>query len=256
MTTPCNDSRILSTSDWVSRCGSTPFQNRFRLLDPSLHDQPTGTLGNAKDQDEQKHRRHHLREEHQPPPRMGQPRLITAQGDRIIDKIDHQHTEDDGKLIPRHQSAPLFGRSHLGDIHRRQHRGQTDPDSSDDPIYDKTNNEFMRLSGRETHLRIGRSNRRQNEQHRSDHQAPFTSQTGRHESTDHSADDTSDQGARHGKPQQRAGCCLIQPQRIDKIDLEILHRTRNNRRIVSEQQTAQCSDQRQKHQVAITIFFI
>ncbi len=42
-----------------------------------------------------------------------------------IDEINHQLTEDYGKLVPRHECSTHVARRHLGDIHRTDGRSQT-----------------------------------------------------------------------------------------------------------------------------------
>ena len=52
---------------------------------------------------------------------------------RRSSRIGRQNAERDGKLVDRDQSAAPPGRRYLGDIHRREHRGDADARAADQP---------------------------------------------------------------------------------------------------------------------------
>ena len=82
-----------------------PLQNSDRFRFAAFHNQPAGTFRHTQYQQEQQCRRNHFRKEHQPPAGRGQPCFVTVQRDKIVDEINHQHSENNRKLVPRHQSA-------------------------------------------------------------------------------------------------------------------------------------------------------
>lgn len=98
----------------------------FRL---STHYQVTGRFRNKHQQGKEEYGRNNFRSEHPSPSNRVQPGSIALQGNRIIHKINDQHTEDDRKLVPRNQVTTTVCRSNLGNVHRRNHRSQTDPDT-------------------------------------------------------------------------------------------------------------------------------
>ncbi len=57
--------------------------------------------------------------------------------DEEVDKVYYKLTEDDGKLVPRHEGASHVGGCHLGDIHGADGRGQTHTDAAEYTVYVK-----------------------------------------------------------------------------------------------------------------------
>ena len=61
-------------------------------------------------------------------------RLDVVAQDEEVDEVNHQLTEDDGKLVPRDEHASDVRGSHLADVHRADGRGQTYADTTDDAV--------------------------------------------------------------------------------------------------------------------------
>ena len=96
--------------------------------------------------------RHGLRAEHIAPARLDGPRVAAGDDgvhalsyrlddgvgmlaeDEEVDEVDHQLSEDDGKLVPRHEHASDVRRCHLADIHRADGRCQSYADAADDAV--------------------------------------------------------------------------------------------------------------------------
>ena len=53
---------------------------------------------------------------------------------QVIDKIDHQLTKDNRKLVPRHKRTAFVRRRNLRNIHRADSRSQSDTDTAEDTI--------------------------------------------------------------------------------------------------------------------------
>ena len=54
--------------------------------------------------------------------------------DEEVHEVNHQLTEDNGKLVPRHEHTSYIRGSHLTDIHRADGRGQTYADTTDHTV--------------------------------------------------------------------------------------------------------------------------
>ena len=182
-----------------------------------------------------------------------QPLGIALQGDRIIDKIDNQHSENNRELVPRHQVSPAIGRSHLGDIHGRDHRSEANTNTTQDTVSDKMIHESMVARPRHTkeHLWPGRANSGEQEKNGSHHQRRLTSITLAKPSGERRSQDTANQGATDEKALQGTRLSDRQAQRLDKIDPERLDSSRDHGRIVSEQEAAQSRDQRDSKNIIV-----
>ena len=53
-------------------------------------------------------------------------------GDEPVDDLGGQDADDDGQLVDRDEPAPHLRRRDLGDVHRREVRGQADADAADE----------------------------------------------------------------------------------------------------------------------------
>ena len=104
-------------------------------------DQPARALGHEEHQEEEEQGRDGLGAEHPAPAGLAVPggenlggrgARRHGLGDQPVDDLGQQDADDDGQLIDRDEPAADLGRRDLGDVHRREVRGQADADPADD----------------------------------------------------------------------------------------------------------------------------
>ena len=150
------------------------------LLILSHHHEITWSLWYKADEEGEQTGWHTLTSKHVSPARLDGPLRIHHVGDgtrsiidRIgmrahddeVDKVNHQLTEDDGKLVPAYQHTADVARSHLADIHRTDGRSHTHTDTAEHAIEVEHHQERpVRLSLRQdVRFRFHRSPRREEE---------------------------------------------------------------------------------------------
>ncbi len=214
-----------------------------------------------KQQQQQKQRRGNgAGEEHIAPANGVQPRIAAARlRDSIVDEVNHQHAEDDGELVPRHQVSSHFGRRNLRDIHGRQHGCQAHADAAEDAVDDETHHVAGSAvaDGRKRKLRRRSAQRRQQEEHGGNHQSALAADVGADPSAHEPADNATDQRARNHKAEQRIrGIGLgrvgkIRKPRIDEIGLQAAHGAVDHGRVISKKQSAQRGNEREQNNIRV-----
>ena len=99
--------------------------------------------------------------------------------DEEVHEVDHQLTEDDGKLVTRYQHAADVRRCHLADIHRTDGRSQSYTNTADDTVEVEHDEQRVRRTAvvEEQELRVHGAQGRDEEQQTSNDQRLLTSQT-------------------------------------------------------------------------------
>jgi len=220
-------------------------QDAQRLLRTPTHHEITRRLRHEHQEREEQYRRNNLGSEHPTPADRIQPSGISLKGDRIIHEIYHQHTKDNGKLVPCHQIPPAIGRSHLGDIHRRYHGGQPHADTSQNTIsHERIHKRMIATSGHaDKQLRPSRADSGKQEKDSGQYQRRLPAVTLADPPGERGAEDTSDQRATHHEPLQGVGLIQRKPLRLDEKLTQRLYRTGDHRRVIPKQQTSQGSNQ-------------
>ena len=60
-----------------------------------------------------------------------QPGIVALGGDEPVDEVDEEHAADDRELVEGDQLAADRARGNLGDVQRREHRGDADSDAAE-----------------------------------------------------------------------------------------------------------------------------
>jgi hypothetical protein len=104
----------------VGVVAAQPTQRGPGLVGVSVAGEPAGCLRQEQHPDGEDHAGHPAQAQH-PSPR-------AASGEAIADQVGDQDAQGDGKLVERHQRAPLPRRGDFGKVERCQHGGAADAD--------------------------------------------------------------------------------------------------------------------------------
>ena len=104
---------------------------------------------------------------------------MTAQN-KEVDKVNHQLTEDNGKLIPRHQCSANVARSDFGNVHRTNGGSQPHTYTAQDTVEIESHQKRIGRNAmlKEQEFGIIGTQRRQEEQDTCQKERVFTAQSG------------------------------------------------------------------------------
>ncbi len=172
--------RTLDIGDDRLRVGvaghSAQLRKRARAL--ALQHEPARRIGNQRQQAEEDDRRNRFGGQHQAPAGRVQPVSVSLLGDVPVDEVHDEHATDDRQLVEGDELAANGAGSDLSDIQRREHRGDTDADATENAV-ENERPERLRAhlaNGSEAQLRHGRADGSDQEQYRRDDQSAAPSE--------------------------------------------------------------------------------
>ena len=220
------------------------LENVMACFTLAAKDEPARALGNRFQQPEKQQRGRRLDCEHDSPAGGEVPCLVTLDGNAVIAEVGGKYPGDDGELVVRNQPAADRSGRDLGDVHRGADRGQTHADAADYPVENEQAVEMRALpDGRETELRDCGTERRYGEQDGAQSEDAPRAETLTQYRGDRAADDTAEQRTRHQSAETRARLKLGESEWHNEVLIQGVHRTRDHRRVVTEQQPPECGDQ-------------
>ena len=161
--------------------------------------------------------------------------------DEEVYEIHHQLTEDDSKLIPRHQCTTHLRRCNLSNIHRADSRCQTYTDTTQYTIEIECYEQAIRWLSmfEEQKFRIVRTECRQEKQDTRHDKRSFSAQIGSHETRQGTTNDTAYQGTGRGESVHGIGIHKIGCSQEES--LKPFFGSRDYGGIIPKEQTAQNS---------------